>query len=212
MSPIALLREPKRRLLPGPVPAPPRAPLPPYPPADLAVLNRSNNYSNSGSSSSSTTSKSAAATSEWAGDAAYNAAAETYNAEARHIFQDWTQWACPNWRPVIIRLGPKAIQRVVDAFHDAKTANAANSLEMADPGLAALLAMGLEVKEVSLEASICGYLQIFPLVSLSLSLFFQTFTCGMQKKTYHFVKDTAYSCRSVCLVFFSIWIGGQRRH
>jgi len=171
VSPVALLREPKRRLLPGPVPAPPRAPLPPYPPADLAVLKRFNNSNgrNSNSSSSNSrvsSSKNGTTTSEWAGDAAYNAAAEVYNAEARHIFQDWTQWSCPSWRPVIIRFGPSTIQRMVDAFLDAKLRNS-TSTEGADPGSAVLQAIGLEVQEVKnwmrqISVALCPFLLISP--------------------------------------------------
>jgi hypothetical protein len=78
----------------------------------------------------------------WAGDAAYNAAAETYNAEATKVFQDWALAGCPNWRPVVLRLGSAAIQRVADAYF---AASSRLSPGAAPPGLAALRAAGLTV-------------------------------------------------------------------
>jgi len=114
----AALAFPAPRRSPGPVPAPPRAslpqpPPPPLPPASKTV-SRHHKSSDVTTTAASAATAAAAAADAGAAEDAYNRAATAYNAEAIAIFGDW-QATCPNWRPVLLRLGPQQLRRLTAA-------------------------------------------------------------------------------------------------
>lgn len=139
-----LLLTPRSKKTPGPVPAPPRAPLPPPPPESFPPFTQTSTKAAARSTKEGSEAAVDQLSPEEAFNLNYNEVVAKYNTEAQGCFEDWNQFSCPNWRPIVVRLAPAQIQLLVNAQHSSTHSNSPRS-KASHKALACLTALGLKI-------------------------------------------------------------------